>query len=175
MRKWKFILLGVTVMVLFGVVNVGGSKVEAGSAKQVMYRVRRKGNNHYDAYKHDGGVVGTTGKSTAITGFEGRSVIPGVKLQYRVYERNVGWGKHWTNEGKSIETKNQIEAIQFHITSTKSDSETFKRYKVVACAHMQSWGWDPRYTWPDGQARTRIGSAVNGKRLEAFKLQIIPK
>lgn len=132
---------------------------------------------HYSGYingkktssKTNGEIIGTVGKSTPLEAVK-ISLDPNIKdvsIEYRVYNKGIGWSS-WITNNKIAGIKNkdkQAEAIEIRLTGKNAN-----KYSVIYQGHIQNYGWIP---WvKDGE---QCGDINNDLRLEALKIKVIPK
>ena len=108
----------------------------------------------------NGGIAGTTGQDLRI---EAIKISSDIDIQYRVHMEGIGWGD-WVPKdciAGTIGESRKIEAIE--IISSYND---FKGQ-----AHVQYTGWMAEQVG----THITIGTTGQNLRLEAFKLQFLPK
>jgi len=132
-------------------------------------------------------IIGTTGQSKRIEGFEIKLTgdVPadlqnGLELRYNVHVQNKGWlydendSSDWPKDGAYAGTRGnslRIEAVK--IVLTDSDGQPLPGYAVQYRGHVQNLGDLPadETQWlADGEQLGTVGSSL---RLEALLVQVV--
>ena len=136
----------------------------------ISYRTHVQ-NVGWQAYKTDGEMSGTEGKSLRLEGINIKvenSPYQG-NVQYRTHVQNIGWEEEWAQNGATSGTQGKslrLEAIRIRLTDDLGD-----KYDVYYRVHCQNIGWmgwakngDPAGTEGFSQRLmpTRLGSKEAG-------------
>ena len=142
---------------------------DAESLPSVSYRTHVQTYGWETAWKEDGDMSGTEGKSKRLEGIEIR--IPGrndLGVRYKTHVQTYGWETAWKENGAMSGTEGQskrLEAIQIELTGAAAAD-----YDIWYCVHAQHFGW---LNWArNGEP---AGTAGYAYRLEGIRIRILPK
>lgn len=135
----------------------------------ISYRTHVQ-NVGWQAYKTDGEMSGTEGKSLRLEGINikvDNSPYQG-NVQYRTHVQNIGWETDWKQNGAMSGTQGKslrLEAIRIRLTDDLGD-----KYDVYYRVHCQNVGWM-------GWAKNGDPAGTEGfsQRLEAIEITLVPK
>lgn len=134
-----------------------------------LYRTHIQNDGWETAFKSDGQMSGTAGRSLRLEGIEIKlEGDSNLGIQYKTHIENIGWENVWKANGDMSGTKGQglrLEAIDIQLTGTDAD-----KFDVYYRVHAQNFGW---LNW--AKNGDSAGTAGFGYRLEGIKIVVVPK
>jgi uncharacterized protein YjdB len=147
--------------------SVFAEELTTDATQSVKYQTHVQ-NEGWQAWKFDGDMSGTSGKSLRLEGIRIETVNnTNLGIEYATHVQNYGWQNFKTNgdmSGTSGEGL-RLEAIRIRLTGTDAEN-----YDVWYRVHAQNVGW---MGWAQNGADS--GTAGYGYRLEGIEIVILPK
>lgn len=147
--------------------SVLAEELTTDATQSVKYQTHVQ-NEGWQAWKFDGDMSGTSGKSLRLEGIKIETVNNAhLGIEYATHVENYGWQNFKSNgdmSGTSGESL-RLEAIRIRLTGSDAAN-----YDVWYRVHAQNVGW---MGWAENGADS--GTAGYGYRLEGIEIKILPK